>query len=731
LKVITACTLAGFLLKEQMTEAELERQEYLSKAAAPYAATIVNRVIKDREPCVLVLPTGAGKSTVIPYAFVQAGYRVMIAEPTVAMCLNVVDSFNSMFPSIKVGRAFGRELDVPKDAKLVVTSNGALKKRLLGTVKTGGTCVSVEFTDILMLDEVHLGALDTHIIVSIWYYCSTKFATTARMPRLLLSSATVGDALFSRRFSPCVILPSEAMTPPFQINVNWSDKDFAIEDVARYAAMGALLKALHQTQPISERILVFLPGKQEMTKTLSASGLVPEVDITLATIWSESKEEDYVPIKRKHDDKRLVVFATPSADAGLTVIGLKHVIDSLLVKNSHVQPNGSEDLVTEVASKQLSRQRMGRVGRKDPGDYYPMCTKEFYNSPAMPASYTLEIHRRPLYNDIVELVAHGIQVEEVFAIYNIPSLPGTIEQLLNWGLLRRSASSNELFASSGGNFMTQTELAYPRLAGVLYAWVRIGKPVAEGVILTQLIAGVTSQILQIPNFDVRPGEPRGKVESMKREFIRKRYGRFQGPSDVHSAIRLWNAMISETATSGAPGKPGDFVTIQSWCQANAIQWRTVKNVLKSIQKTIPRILREAVRLAARDENVTAIEEATTWLINEPSVMPVLRRLMEHVYQDQIATRGPGDRVVYVARDGSTITPSRNSGFTAQSDPDSATPYPSRIVVIGQRTSFQKLSLTQFLDIDNHNTIAKISTDELNTKLGIFLSRGSGRRSTHA
>ncbi len=704
-----------------------ELREYLSKEAAPYAAAIIDRVVKNQEPCVLVLPTGAGKSTVIPYAFIQAGYRVFISEPTIAMCSNVVQSFHDMFPSVSVGIAFGRENRIPKDARLIVATNGNLKKRLLSSIKTGGMCMSIDYTDILILDEVHMGGLDNHINVSLWYYCAMKLTDRPRLPRLLLSSATVGDALFSRRFSPCVFLPPELLTKtPYPVTPQWASRDYTLDDNSRYSDMGILLRALHESRPTEERIIAFLPGRQEMTKMLTASGLKLDVDITLVTIWSESTEVDYKPIKREIDPIRLVVFATPSADAGLTIIGLVHVIDSLLVKNSHTQPNGSEALITEIASHQLARQRSGRVGRKAPGIYYPMCTQAFYNSNAMPASYTLEIYRRPLYNDILELVAHGIQAEQVLSIYNIPSLPSMIEQLLQWGLLRRSATSGELYASSGGKFMTQTELSSPRLASVLYAWVKLEYPVTEGVILVHLIAGVTSKILQI---HIPDNTAKTDINRLKVEFIRKYYGRFLGPSDVHTVIRLWNAIVAETQSSDRPGRPGDFETIAQWCTANAIQWRGIKNVIKSIQKTLPQIQREATRFAAV-ENIEKIKDnsSTSWLIDEARSLPVLRRIMEHVYRDQIAHRGSDSRAVYVTGDGSTIEPSRNAGFTLQADPEAATPYPKRIIIIGQfATGTAKPSLSQFLDIDDPSAIASISTEKLNDRLGIFVS--GARRKT--
>lgn len=711
--------------------AEREKNEFLSKDASQYAATIVNRVLEDRDPCVLMLPTGAGKSTVIPYAFIQAGQRIMVSEPTVAMCENVVQSFAAMFPSVIVGKSYGREVDIPKGARLIVCTNGNLKARLLGGIRTGGVCTSINYTDIIMLDEVHMGKLETHVIVSLWYHCAIKYVTTARMPRLLLSSATVGDSLFSRAFSPCVVLPEERFKPPFPIQVLWASKDYGMRDASRFADMGALIKSIHESTPISERILGFVPGMQEMAATIQASGLRPGIDIEYIPFSKDSKSEDLVQLFRTTDKRRLVVLATPVADAGLTVINLIHVIDSMQVKNPHVQANGVQALVTEVASKQLSRQRMGRVGRKAPGMYYPMCTEEFYNSDTVPVSYTLEINRMPLYKTIVELVAHGVPVEETLAIYNIPTLGKTIDELLSWGLLRRSDTSGELFASSGGNFMSEVDLDSPQLSGVLFAWLRLGMPIPEGVALIHLIGSFTSQMLRIPNFQPKPGESRGKMEMMKTNFIRKKYGRFLGPSDVHTAIRIWNSMLSETT---------DPDSAQRWCIANALQWSTVKNVIKSIEKTVKNSEREVHRLA-NQEAVAAGGEITPFvssgdplvILSEKKLLPTLRRLMEHIYYDKIATRSPGPRAVFVLRDGTTVEPPKTNAFTLQGDPDASEPYPMRIVILDRRSAADKQTLSQFLDVDNSNEIATISTELLNEKLGIFVNRfpagfGLARRS---
>lgn len=693
------------------TEEKLkEKQEFLSKGASPYAETIINRVINNKEPCVLVLPTGAGKSTVIPFAFIQAGYRVMIAEPTVAMCQNIIRSFKVLFPTVRIGRAFAREIDIPKDAKLIVCTNGYLRRRLLNYVRNG-VCASVDMTDIIILDEVHFGLLDTHMIVTIWFYCSTKFASTVRMPRLILSSATVKDnILFSRVFSPCVILPPEKFNTSFPIEIKYSSKDFPIDSNDRFVEMGNIIRSIHEMTPIRERILAFIPGNAEQQAVINAMGSLEDYD--LVTINSKSVAEDLAPIDRTNDDeRRLIILTTPSADAGLTISNLKHVVDSLLIKNNHTQPNGSQSLITEFASKQLFNQRKGRVGRTDTGTYYPMCTQDFFNSGAMPDTYTPELYRLPLYQTIIELISVGIPVEEVFKIYNIPNFSDTIDQMIRWGLIRRSPTSGVLFASSGGNFMSITNIDNPRLAGVLYGWIRLNKSVTEGVVLCQLIANFTSQMLKIPIFEVLPGQNRGTVEKLKVSFIRKNYGRFLGRSDVHTAIRIWNTLQKE----------GGLSATERWCDINNLQYPPVRTTIKNIQQILHAAFREAQRFAIRESLPLLTEDNKDWLLDEKKVLPTLRCIMQYIYFDEIANRGSSTSSIsrYIARDGNMMTPS--GGFNQQTaDPDSSVTFPSKVIVIGKRTTpYGKLQLTQFLDIDHESEIEDISSEFLRERLGIF------------
>lgn len=708
----------GFLETDK-PQATLEEKNLLSKGSAPYCPQIVRRVTSDKNPCVLVLPTGWGKSTCVPYSFIKAGYRVFISLPTIALCENIRSSFAVLFPSVVVGKAYERETS-NLDAKIIACTNGYLKNRLLSSIKNGD-CYSITFTDILILDEVHMNKLDVYIIVSLWYYCAQKFSTSARIPRLLLSSATVADTLLSRRIEPCVMIAKEYFKTPFPINTVYSDADYPLTGTARYKSMGALLKNINDTKPVDERVLIFIPGKKEMQTVMISSHLKDGIDVDFVIISSETSIDEYRPLNRLKDNRRLVVLSTPSGDAGLTIDGLVYVIDSGLLKNSQVKSNGTVEIVTEYSSEQLCNQRKGRVGRTKPGTYFIMCTPEFYNSDKMPKVYVPEIERIPLYKTIIEIVSHGLDVNDIFGIYNLKNIDINVKELISWGLLRKSEMSGELFPSSGGVFMSKLDIDSPRLASVLYSWIRLGYQSVQGIIAVHVIGTITTSILRFPLFEIKPGDPKNKADELRAEHLKRYYLRFLGYTEVHTALNIWNAMMQETV-------PDNSTLVEAWCNAQSFNYKPLKGLVKSVSKAVKIIRSNATELGIVDQ--------TVWnpyvTVDETLVLPVMRRLIEHVYVDQIAMKGTGPEGGYVTRDGEMLKLDKTSCFTTRSIPNAKLDLPKRIAVISKSNRPFGVYADQIIDIDNPEIIANISTQTINEKTGVFVNtRGVGRISTRS
>jgi HrpA-like RNA helicase len=84
---------------------------------------------------------------------------------------------------------------------------------------------------------------------------------------------------------------------------------------------------------------------------------------------------EYAPASRR------VIIATNAVETGITIDTLKYCIDTGLVNESQFNPNfGCSALISKNVTQANSRQRRGRVGRKDSGVFYTCYKKETYES---------------------------------------------------------------------------------------------------------------------------------------------------------------------------------------------------------------------------------------------------------------------------------------------------------------------------------------------------------------
>lgn len=77
---------------------------------------------------------------------------------------------------------------------------------------------------------------------------------------------------------------------------------------------------------------------------------------------------------------RRVIIATNLIETGITIDELKYCIDTGLVINTDFNPNFNATVLSNNPVTQgMAVQRRGRVGRKSPGVWYPMYTKELFD----------------------------------------------------------------------------------------------------------------------------------------------------------------------------------------------------------------------------------------------------------------------------------------------------------------------------------------------------------------
>lgn len=677
---------------DEINELKKEFEFFRNRGISQFSSKIVKRIIADPSPCVLVAPTGYGKSVGIPYAIVRAGYRIIIAQPTNTLCVSLYNNFKDKFPMIKLGRAYEREADIPSDAQLIVVSNGYLKNRLLGFVK-GGTCKPIDsnVADVLFVDEVHMVKIDMAIIVSLWFYCTSNY-TSIKFPRLVLSSATPDDTIFGRKMGYCVKIPPNMFKTVYSIDEHWQ-KDYPIGSKDRYKDMGMLLRAIHESTPISERVMVFVPGKLEMDQVAIASGIEAD-EVNFFRVMSSTTPEELEILRVKVDPKRLIVLSTPSGDAGINIDGLVHVLDSMLIKNTVEMNNGCTELVTEFISVALSKQRKGRVGRVKPGHYYPFCSQEGYSK--LIPNYIPEIYRLPLYRLIIELNSHGLKIDDILGVYRIPKLQKYVDELLSWGLIRRTKLSGELFPSSGGLFISKLEIESPHLASVLYAWSKFELPMNKGIIIVNLIATMSRDVFRLPSFD-NPNISKKESDRQRSDFIKLYYKRFTGRTEVHTVINIWNYMVKEIGMEEI-----SLPDIETWCKANQLSYKVVKGFMKSLDSSM--------REFANSPDSSSSLNVT---LSEKDLIP-LRVFFEYIYKDSVARRD-GETSNYVLPITGEVL-SANS-FSLMNKYEDKTELPDRLVVIAKQQKREKIVIEQSIDLTNDPT--DITFDKIRDRLGVF------------
>jgi hypothetical protein len=239
---------------------------------------------------------------------------------------------------------------------------------------------------------------------------------------------------------------------------------------------------------------------------------------------------------------------------------------------------------------------------------------------------------------------------------------------------------------------------------------------------------LTSQLLKLTAFQAKPeGKSGGNRE--RQDFVRKMYGRFLGPSDIHSAIRMWNALMRET-----PEPETDPKAVERWCNSNGLQGIPIGRMRRYLNGAIKNVEVHSHQYALIDgvtqdpsPKFTVINNESL-VVDERKVLPILRRFVEYIYDDEIGIKGKQDSQnrmapLYVMKDGTTIKP--GDTLSVHLDQDTATPWPERIAIIGKRINSKgKLTFTQFLDLDDPDKILPLSTEVLQKKLGIFVKTSS-------
>jgi len=308
-----------------------------------------------RPNAVLAAPPGAGKTTLVPLALMDAAWRgdgrILVLEPRRLAARAAAARMASLIQEL-VGQTVGyrTRLDsaVSVATRIEVVTEGLLVRRLLGDPTLEGVAA-------VLLDEVHERALEGDLALAL---CLDLQRVLRPELRLLAMSATLDGARLSTLMDGPVIESAGRMFP---VDVRHAARDVAdvrdLADAMARAVRAALLE--HEGD-----ILAFLPGMGEIRRAEAALEGCGALVLPLHGDLPPGQQD----LALRPAEGRRVVLATSIAETSLTVPGVRIVVDGGWRRAPRLDPaTGLTRLATLRISRAAADQRAGRAGREAPG----------------------------------------------------------------------------------------------------------------------------------------------------------------------------------------------------------------------------------------------------------------------------------------------------------------------------------------------------------------------------
>lgn len=323
----------------------------------------IAETLRRRGALVLVAPPGAGKTTRVPRALLDAGLLssgvLWVLQPrriaARAAARRIAEELGET-----VGETVGYQVrdEVARSARtrILVVTEGILTRRLLDDASLPGIAG-------VMLDEFHERSRHADLALAM---LREVRATLREDLFLLVASATLDPAPVARFLAsgddpaPVLAVPGR----PFPVEVRHAPHADGRPLAQRVAT--AVRTALSEA-PAGD-VLVFLPGAAEIRRAREAvEALDPALDVRVLHGDLPGAAQD-AALGPASGGRRRVVLSTNVAETSLTIEGISAVVDSGLARTLRFDPrSGLDRLVLGRIPRASADQRAGRAGRLGPG----------------------------------------------------------------------------------------------------------------------------------------------------------------------------------------------------------------------------------------------------------------------------------------------------------------------------------------------------------------------------
>ncbi len=401
---------------------------------------------------VLQAPPGAGKTTRVPLAILEAGTsgKILMLEPrrlaARAAAERMADTLGEPVGQ-RVGYRVRGAAKTSGATRIEVVTEGILTRMIQSDPELTGIGT-------VIFDEFHERSLNADLGLALCWEIRTALRDDLN---IVVMSATLDAAPVADLLDDAPVVTSLGQSYP--VETRWLDRPTT--KTTRYET--AMAELIHNAvQETDGGILAFLPGEGEIRRVQSLLGTLPD-DVVIRPLFGAMKFAEQRAAIAPAESGRKLVLATSIAETSLTIQDVRVVIDGGKARRARFDPaSGMSRLVTERVSRAEATQRQGRAGRVAEGHCYRLWTKgeEGGLQPFPPA----EIESADLTGFALELALWGTADGNELALLTPPN-PGALAQARSLLMGLGALDSGHRITLHGKDIASKP--LHPRLAHML------------------------------------------------------------------------------------------------------------------------------------------------------------------------------------------------------------------------------------------------------------------------
>lgn len=493
---------------------------------------------------VLVAPTGAGKTTRVPPALLDAGIADRAAGGRGSVVMLEPRRIAARAAAVRMSRergGVGKSGGVGGEIGYRVRFDAAVSAATRIEVVTGGLFLRrlqddpfLEGVGAVVFDEFHERSLDTDLAFAMVQRVRAELDEA--LP-LVVMSATLDVDPIAAALGGCPIVRCEGRTHP--VDVRYLPPGVADRREPELVELG-VRNLLDDTDG---DILVFLPGLgeirragQALTELAAQRGLV--VQELYGDLPSDKQDAVLAP-----GGPRKIVLATNVAETSVTIPGVTGVVDTGTARVPvHDMAAGIDRLERVPISRAAADQRTGRAGRTAPGVCARLWTEAEHGN--RPAHETPELQRVDLAGPLLQLLVWGERDPRSLPWLEAPAEAAVVRGL---GLLESLGALADGVPTSTGRQLARLPV-HPRIGGLLVAGAACG--------LESRAALAAALLSERDPFAVRRGEAPERSESDVLDRVRRleAAGRGRDAGRARAVLRVAHQL--ERLARGLGGRRG-------------------------------------------------------------------------------------------------------------------------------------------------------------------------------